>query len=89
MGLKRPEQVCDIAEAISAMSEHEFRRRYFAIDQESYDFPGVGFKRCVISIRGQPEIAGVLQSTNDQSQQDAKDRSLPLLRAVRFHPSFY
>jgi len=81
MGLKRSEQFCDIAEAISAMSEHEFRHRYFGD-------PGVGFKRCVNSISGQPEMAGVLQSTNDQSQQDAKDRSLPLLRAVRFYPSF-
>src|SRR5262245_7498003 len=39
MSLKSPEQVRDIAEAISTMTEREFRRRYFAIDQESYDFP--------------------------------------------------
>jgi hypothetical protein len=39
MSLKSPEQVRDIAEAISVITEQEFRRRYFAIDQESYDFP--------------------------------------------------
>jgi hypothetical protein len=37
-------------------------------------------KRCVISMRGQPEMAGMsfLQLTNDQSQQNAADRSLAI-----------
>ena len=39
MSLKSPGQVRDIAEALSAMTEQEFRHRYFAIDQEGYDSP--------------------------------------------------
>jgi hypothetical protein len=41
---------------------------------------GDGFKRFVISMRGQLEMAGAsfLQPTNDQSQQNAADRSLAL-----------
>lgn len=37
--LKTPQQVRDIAAALPAITESEFRRRYFAIDAESYDFP--------------------------------------------------
>lgn len=36
MTLKTPEQVRDVAAALPAVSEQEFRRRYFAIDAESY-----------------------------------------------------
>jgi hypothetical protein len=39
MSLKTPEQVRDIAAALPAMTEEEFRRRYFTIDPESYGFP--------------------------------------------------
>jgi hypothetical protein len=36
MSLKTPQQVRDIAAALPAISEDEFRRRYFAIDAKSY-----------------------------------------------------
>lgn len=36
MSLKTPQQVSDIATALSTMTEGEFRRRYFKIDAESY-----------------------------------------------------
>jgi hypothetical protein len=39
MSLKTPKQVRDIAEALPAITEVEFRRRYFAIDAVSYGFP--------------------------------------------------
>ncbi len=37
--LKSPEQVRDIASALPAISEAEFRRRYFAIDPDTYSSP--------------------------------------------------
>jgi hypothetical protein len=37
--LKTPAQVRDVAAALPAISEAEFRRRYFAIDPESYGCP--------------------------------------------------
>lgn len=39
LSLKTPQQVHDIAGALSAISEDEFRRRYFAIDAKSYGVP--------------------------------------------------
>src|SRR2546425_686521 len=39
MSLKRPEQVRDIAAALPGITEADFRRRYFAIDAESYGVP--------------------------------------------------
>lgn len=39
MSLKTPQQVRDIAAALRAVTEEEFRRRYFAIDPKSYGFP--------------------------------------------------
>jgi hypothetical protein len=39
MSLKTPQQVRDIAAALPAVTEAEFRRRYFAIDPESYGMP--------------------------------------------------
>ena len=39
MSLKTPEQVRDIAAALPAITETEFRRRYFAIDTKSYSTP--------------------------------------------------
>ena len=39
MSLKSPPQVCDIAAALPAITEAEFRRRYFAIDAGSYGTP--------------------------------------------------
>ena len=39
MSLKTPQQVRDIAAALPAVTEAEFRRRYFAIDPESYGTP--------------------------------------------------
>jgi len=39
MSLKTPRQVRDIAAALPAITEEEFRQRYFAIDAESYGFP--------------------------------------------------
>jgi hypothetical protein len=39
MSLKSPQQVRDIAAALPAISEAEFRRRYFAIDPKSYGMP--------------------------------------------------
>jgi hypothetical protein len=39
MSLKTPQQVQDIAQALSAITEEEFRRRYLAIDATSYGFP--------------------------------------------------
>lgn len=38
MSLKSLQQVRDIAAALPAITEDEFRRRYFAIDAESYGF---------------------------------------------------
>jgi hypothetical protein len=40
MSLKAPQQVRDIATALPTITEEEFRRRYFAIEVESY---GQGF----------------------------------------------
>lgn len=37
MSLKSPEQVRDVSQALAAITQDEFRRRYLAIDQESYD----------------------------------------------------
>jgi Domain of unknown function (DUF1877) len=37
MSLKSPEQVRDIATVLPAMTEGNFRRRYFAINPDSYD----------------------------------------------------
>jgi uncharacterized protein DUF1877 len=39
MSLKTPQQVRDIATALPAITEAEFRRRYFAIDPKSYGLP--------------------------------------------------
>jgi hypothetical protein len=39
MSLKTPKQVRDIAAALPAITEEEFRRRYFAIDAKSYGSP--------------------------------------------------
>jgi len=39
MSLKTPQQVRDIAAALPAITEAEFRRRYFAIDSKSYSSP--------------------------------------------------
>ena len=39
MSLKTPQQVRDIAAALSAITEAEFRGRYFAIDARSYSTP--------------------------------------------------
>ena len=39
ISLKTPQQVRDIAAALPAIAEAEFRRRYFAIDADSYGFP--------------------------------------------------
>ena len=39
MSLKTPNQVRDIAAALPAITEEEFRRRYFAIDAKSYSSP--------------------------------------------------
>jgi hypothetical protein len=39
MSLKAPQQVRDIAAALPAITEDEFRRRYFAIDADSCDSP--------------------------------------------------
>ena len=39
ISLKSPQQVRDIAAALPTITEAEFRRRYFAIDAESYGFP--------------------------------------------------
>jgi len=39
MSLKSPDQVRDIAAALPAVTVGEFRRRYFAIDPESYGSP--------------------------------------------------
>ena len=38
MSLKTPQQVRDIAAALPAITEDEFRRRYFAIEAKSYVF---------------------------------------------------
>lgn len=37
VSLKTPQQVRDIAAALSKLTEQDFRQRYFAIDQDSYD----------------------------------------------------
>jgi hypothetical protein len=37
--LKTPQQVRDVAEALSQITEDDFRRRYQAIDETSYDQP--------------------------------------------------
>jgi len=39
MSLKTPQQVRDIAAALPAITEEDFRRRYFAIDAKSYGSP--------------------------------------------------
>ena len=39
ISLKTPQQVRDIAAALPAITEAEFRRRYFAIDADSYGCP--------------------------------------------------
>jgi hypothetical protein len=39
MSLKAPHQVRDIAAALPAITEEEFRRRYFTIDAKSYGVP--------------------------------------------------
>ena len=39
MSLKTPQQVRDIAGALTAITEAEFRRRYLAIDAKSYSTP--------------------------------------------------
>ena len=39
MTLKSPQQVRDVAAALPQITEEEFRRRYFAIDAESYGCP--------------------------------------------------
>jgi hypothetical protein len=39
ISLKSPSQVKDINEALQHLDEEEFRKRYYAIDPESYGFP--------------------------------------------------
>ncbi len=39
MSLKAPEQVRDIASALQELTQDEFKRRYFAINQKNYDSP--------------------------------------------------
>jgi hypothetical protein len=39
ISLKTPQQVRDIAAALPRITDAEFRRRYFAIDPDSYGFP--------------------------------------------------
>ena len=39
MSMKNPAQVRDIASALHVLNEQDFRKRYFAIDAESYGFP--------------------------------------------------
>ncbi len=39
MSLKSPEQVRDVARVLPAFTEEEFRRRYYAINKDSYGFP--------------------------------------------------
>lgn len=39
MSLKSPKQAKDVAAALAAVSETDFRKRYFAIDAKSYDSP--------------------------------------------------
>lgn len=39
MSLKTPEQVRDIVKALNPITEEEFRRRYFKINQETYPQP--------------------------------------------------
>ncbi|MBA4147502.1 MAG: DUF1877 family protein [Verrucomicrobia bacterium] len=39
ISLKTPQQVRDIAAALPAITQEEFRHRYFAIDPKSYGFP--------------------------------------------------
>jgi hypothetical protein len=39
MSMKSPKQVQDIATALAAVSEADFRKRYFAIDANSYGAP--------------------------------------------------
>lgn len=39
MSLKTPNQVCDIAAALSGVTESDFRRRYDAIDAQDYGCP--------------------------------------------------
>jgi hypothetical protein len=39
ISLKNPEQVRDIAAALPAIAEEDFRRRYFAIEPKSYGTP--------------------------------------------------
>ncbi len=39
VSLKSPDQVRDVAAALSGLTEAEFRRRYFAIDPDVYGFP--------------------------------------------------
>jgi hypothetical protein len=39
MSLKTPQQVRDIARALPVITEADFRRRYFAIDADSYGSP--------------------------------------------------
>ncbi len=39
MSLKSPQQVQDVAALLPSVTKEDFRRRYFAIDQESYGFP--------------------------------------------------
>jgi hypothetical protein len=39
MVLKTPDKVRDVAAALPAVTEADFRSRYFAIDPESYGFP--------------------------------------------------
>lgn len=39
LSLKSPQEVRDVAVALPGITEDEFRRRYFAIDQDSYGFP--------------------------------------------------
>lgn len=39
LSLKTPQQVRDVAAALTGITDAEFRRRYFAMDPESYGFP--------------------------------------------------
>jgi hypothetical protein len=65
MSLKTPEQVRDIAEALSVITEQEFHRRYFAMDQESYEYP--------LSEEDYQYTWGWFQNVRDLYQRAARD----------------
>lgn len=81
MSLKTPEQVRDIAAALSGITEADFRRRYDAIDPKSYGLPltDEDFRYTWDWFQGVSDLytraaeAGrfvFLQPTNENGQQD-------------------